>query len=1794
MRKQAQNVFTDGLVTDYHPLTAKNTTLTDALNATLVTTNGNEMVLQNDLGNQKISYTENNETKYVQLGENFIPIGIKEHNGIIYIASYNPKTGKGEIGTFPSPEGDYSYGGVGNLINKYRPLQIVAKVNNYDDSIDPGSLQPSPLTTKLLNFDLQHSVDIEIQASYDGSVNLIFNDDNNIPRLINSGFAVKENGTYEYPKRVSGNQENFIKIKNGELTIDDQKKFDIQTSLIRRTDKFPKVIYDGVLDSGNLKVGNYTLYFKYCDTDGNETDYIAESGLISIFKGKDADPFSIDGGVEDMNANKSIQVTLEDIDETYKFVKVYYVRQSSAADSNRIPQAYEILKEYPNSTSGKCKITITGDEEVQQIPLSEINTQYFVSDSATASTQAQGMLFLGNVQAANPYYQELLNLSLTFRPSLFRREAKTVIGEVSSKDYIDHSNIVENDGNHKYPYEYYNTKNIYYNVGYWNEEYYRLGIVYIYDDNSLSPVFNILGGELDDDEDTKLPDLHILSNSSERDSEGNSCVKVKSITNGLSTNIFINNNGDSVTTPNSNFLNVRGVIKLSDSELESNKAKQFLYTIKIWQNPVVLEYLKEQLGIKGYFFVRQKRIPTIACQAYSMPWDKEAKIPIIEFLGQTTLDGELDNLHSTDSLRWDLQYIVESFLRQVGQEGNGEKDRTLTTNVNLTREVIHDYKARLHYILPFCIDNKIYDYIFESNTDWDNPIGGYALIGSEEGKTGYWTSDMINLAKRKKITSISDLSEGLSSIGSFLGTKTKECLRYYTNRLIDSKGTGAEHPDSSIMKHFYDLYKYCDQNQFTAICPEFELRQPYFNSFFTGAKFTTKSTVYQQGRLVRTNITPTDEGDSRIYYATQNVEGLAAEEFLKIENSSKIFRTNKIVSVTDTVPVVAIDNTVFKSVIGTENEAYRFSYINEEHCATRDLDFYTGNVDYNKLDEHDFNLVRGIYSPYLGITSEEIRTEKSLGYGRTFNIYYDNINNTITKNIEIRVQDNSPYYTISDRYNMDDSPLLPKKISRGDCFLCTFTHRLNRNFNDPVAPTNDHILDPGTWEKNYFPDTKASDTKDKGIEKLNQINRGDINAVKLGSWITIKVRSSYNLSIRSLDESHIQESGIMGRARGFYPLQQASPEGGYKIPNSYIINDGFGATLGEKQYGLIANAPYLKNDFNNRITYSDINVNDSFKNNYRIFRGGHFRDYSKEYGAITKLVELQGNILCIFEHGIALIPVNERALAAEGSGGEVYINNSNVLPETPRILSDMYGSQWKQSIVKTPYYIYGVDVARKKIWRTNGSQFEIISDFRVEKFLVENLPIQENDTLPFIGLKNIVTHYNANKSDVMFTFYWKKHTLKIREECNTDGSTKEVPTDQLNSIEDDELAWNLCYNEILQKFQTFYSWIPIASANIDNQFYSFDRECSREIITTQESENEESDQGIAPSSGVTESDRNEPQTPIAINFPTSRTIPYLWKHGQYNEQFPYPCFWYDEQHPFEFEFVVNEQAGIQKIFNNLIIISNSAEPESFHFTIVGEGYEFNEDKPNMYVRQETTKETLQNLGSNVTYNENYQKLINKGLFRFPKSTIFPLYYRRVNTRNDIYDSYTKMLDKFKSRSYDGLTGAEIQWDEKLNEFNIISHQECVPIDSYWMLVTEEEYNEAKSSGYRCKVDDRGSVKYYYVWIKSSRMRGNSLYQEDQWQVQIAPLTLMQKNETWTNTPPIVINGVEGASDTQSSELTPELLPNTYTIGDVDTSHWTYRKEAKIRDKYCKIRVRYSGVKLAIISAIITTFTLSYN
>lgn len=95
MRKETSNTWSDGLIMDLNPLNTPNTVLTDNLNGTLITYNGNEYSLQNDMGNYKL---EN-----CRLNPNYVPVGLKQYGDILYIVSYNPLDDTTEIGSYPSP-----------------------------------------------------------------------------------------------------------------------------------------------------------------------------------------------------------------------------------------------------------------------------------------------------------------------------------------------------------------------------------------------------------------------------------------------------------------------------------------------------------------------------------------------------------------------------------------------------------------------------------------------------------------------------------------------------------------------------------------------------------------------------------------------------------------------------------------------------------------------------------------------------------------------------------------------------------------------------------------------------------------------------------------------------------------------------------------------------------------------------------------------------------------------------------------------------------------------------------------------------------------------------------------------------------------------------------------------------------------------------------------------------------------------------------------------------------------------------------------------------------------------------------------------------------------------------------------------------------------------------------------------------------------------------------------------------------------------------------------------------------
>lgn len=1501
----------------------------------------------------------------------------------------------------------------GKIVYEYNPFRNLR--NTEGELID--------FDTDKLNFSLNNPVVITCQPSYDGSVNLILNDNLNPPRLINSRFTVHENNTYEIVDRIGNNDTNIY---------DDNDQFPTDTSLYKKVTTLLNVDFNGLGYGGNLKVGNYVFYFKYCDADGNETDFVEESGIVTCHVGNINDPFSIRGGISDENSYKTVSFTFQNLDPNYEYMLIYYTRSTSGEDGIEQTTAFKIDKKFPLNNK-IATLTITGNEPVQQITVEDINVQYTIVDRVRTQDACQNMLFLGNINKPTIPYEELTDISLRIYPSYVVDDAGQEIGILS--DLYDNTNGVG----------YYDARNIYNKLGYWNEEIYRFGIVYILSDNTLTPVFDIRGRD-------EIP-MNLKSDS---------YTDFPYTENGLRKYISIDESTYLVDNNTSTLENTKGVCRFYHKPNSHDiLGIKFNFQTNNLQGVVLKDKLLE-LGVKGYFFVRQKRIPTILAQALTLGLDNNSGIPMLPIGNK--------------------QFLAESFINSNG---------VLT----------HNFNERIYKV-----------------------------------------------------------EESFTTVGA-------------------------------------------------AICPEFEQRQPFFNNLFTGTEFVTKvapitttSDSLQKVPSEERLYTPINYGaSSDDNFRKANISGLADNMALLNDNYSK-----------------------FRGRGGEAEEAWKFSFVEREE-----------DINYKKNKKN--NIIRGSFGPFLGLSkyNGSVNTIINIyvpGYNRSNFLSYFNT----------RFTSDDPYFSIGKRLSLEEvEGTVLGTFYRGDCFLCNYTHRMNRNFQDPEAPTNDEIVDANTWKDNY---TKGDS------EKNGKINRGDVNAIQLGHWVSFKVYSNINLNLRNTDTRFVTEEGLTGQPRGFYPLQSMSINGESKIPESTIINGGISSTTSDRYNYILPDVPYIKNNYQTRIIYSDIAVNDAFRNGFRVFQLTHYRDYPKTYGGLMKLVELFGNLLCVFEHGVALIPVNERLVAGEGSGGNAFINTSNVLPENPKMLSDMFGSQWAESVIKTPYFVYGVDTVGKKIWRTNGSQFEIISDFKIQSFLNDNISLTERELTPIIGVRNVKTHYNAYKGDVMFTFY-----------------------DNLYGFE--EKVWNICYNEVLQKWVTFYSWVPSYSENIDNIFFSFNRNTSkwitklgmtskdstnadgivldnvifdnpsdeatisivnRALPTTQDNVEFDIDYVYSIEKGnfgdekyfVIEGNKlkvakevdNKPvtaeilrskavwqlnikvdinlkmppgadtniqqyvngwkdytevnygyyQSTVAVtntqalnnNFSEegSKEKPSLttafWKHGKAGiidiQDKILPTKWYGDQHPFEFEFVVAVNPTTQKLFNNLQVISNKAAPESFHYEIVGECYSFSNDKPNMYYRQEATKELYQNLGSDILFNRNYTDIEAK---RNPKSTIFPLYYARQDTFNEIEDKYVQMTDPTHSRDYRNLSGSEIVYDERLQEFRILTHIKGSDFD------------------------------------KVGRLRGNMNYQEDKWLVQIPSLTFMQKNETWEKTPPLVLNWLP--DDLTKTEVTAEDLPNTFDMGMLDVSKWTYRQEARLRDKYLKVKIRYTGEEKAIIVAIKTLFTLSY-
>lgn len=428
------NTFNTGLNLDVDPLRKPTTSLSDAFDIKIIGHDGQNFTITNVNGNE--------ESFAITAG--FKPLGYTVYNGVVYIISFNSSNLKGEIGSFPSPP----LGG-GAFVRTYRALQ------NWTGSVNPTSVTtPTRLDfqTALFNFDLQHQVQAFARIDYDDSVNIYLVDNKNSFRVVNSGF--KQDGSYNDRYIWEGSFTSTINVFN------ESNRPPIVDAMTEGT-------------SGNLKCGNWFFFIRYNTLDYNPTSFLGVSYAVQI--GVNGDPYiSNHGGPGILNTNKSVTLSLINLDSSYPVFEVGYIRYFDGSYETGLINLF-----YPIDITGNATITITGNEGIVSLDIGSLINSKVINDIPKTACQTENSAWIGNLKSREFYNEQLLTFARLIN-----------ITYDDSKDIEDLP--FETDDN--YPNgQYKDYQNTFENVGYFRGETYVFGIIYVFKDGKESQAFPLTG-----------------------------------------------------------------------------------------------------------------------------------------------------------------------------------------------------------------------------------------------------------------------------------------------------------------------------------------------------------------------------------------------------------------------------------------------------------------------------------------------------------------------------------------------------------------------------------------------------------------------------------------------------------------------------------------------------------------------------------------------------------------------------------------------------------------------------------------------------------------------------------------------------------------------------------------------------------------------------------------------------------------------------------------------------------------------------------------------------------------------------------------------------------------------------------------------------------------------------------------------------------------------------------------------------------------------------------------------------
>jgi len=1618
MSESAFNTFTE-LNTDTHALNAKNTVMVDAINAALTTKGHNQLILQNMEGTEAFS----------KMKENYKPLAVGVYQNIAYIVSglfdADGTFVSGEIGTFPSP--DWSVLNAQNPVdsNYFAPIkQEYSPLMNFSHSTNDTILNSDTayiynFNTPKFNFLAGRLLEIELQPSYDDSVNIIITDDYNPPRLINSRFRMHESG-----KKAALADRRQKKDTN---TYSDARFG--ATRLIKRSDIIPNLTFMGVEPGGSHMGGGYRFFFKYTDSDGSLTDIIEESRLVVM-------AYDDHGATDQQNTNKKVTFKLGNLDTKFSGVKVFFSHASGAVDTSTL--VYEINNIY-DITTDEITIVIFGNEQTTLINADTLNLDYSSISTVKTITQYDDRLLLGNVSNNTESYDEfrdiaaLLTIEEVTRPMLIRKN------DFSAKGYGD-------------------PKKVYEELGYWDGESYEVGIVFILTEGrGLTPAFPTRG--VDNYNGNGIYTSYYDPNQFSADGFKGSSTSENRL------GVFRTS-----ATREMLFSSNPSAIEGTDGNADST-------TIKYFRVDVAELLLNEEVqkNTTGFFFVRKERKRDCIVQGYIC---NTVKVPVASKISGTRYDvttthteWESDQAHIQDlsvsigrgnddniplkilpapGRIWESHIDVVdqslSWNRTVCAQGKvypgvdwWDAQSTSTTEQYFSFYAADQLADPAIMATTFNSTNKgimvnrpenvvkAWSYICDHQSNY-NPGGGFSMNGiadilGEDTTSGSPAVNhgMLYLGFSDATVAVTQLPNSVQTIkvtnarvkykrGTFSGEETKIISFEFQVNTSNVVLAGS----LKILSASSEL-----QN-FTLISGSW----PYMLSSSAGS-YSLNFYFIAKGSLISVVHSGTISSFGGFVYVDASVSSSAGTPIKQLNLRNHNFDP---ILITGTDPNTnTIINTAKIQYVGAGQQAFT----NNQFAASEDRNLYyvisnQADANNNSIWNPDWLIATGYdvepantgrkaqviitsntqFSEYMGISmkrlpaelidplknddihvySESIFATNSKGLtgtdlgdytyqlqdagfnlGSLANIYEDPSGVTKPgaqwKNRYTNSGYTDTYFAVTKRYKWDDFPTTSTAIDifDGDCYIGMVYKRIMSGLGIPGVPT---ASDPSAYVD------------------FNQ----NCGLYPRGFVMPIVTQNNYNVNLRTFDNYLASEKTIYGKDRSFFPVDNIDALRSSRQPESTGYNHGYDWDFSDRSYASLNDrAPSLNINYGNRVMVSATSVSGNFSNGYIDFSGLNFRDYNKQLGQITRLISHNNNVYCIFEQGVGVLPINQRTMVSQAQGG-VFLDNASVLAPKMQIVSTEYGSDQQFSIIKTDQAVYGCDLKKNKIWRVGGTSdsgfsLDLISDFAIQsvlvkfkeriiastannfvkanydrernhvifsymneengnyttdylspdpskvvyvdpgngtnkgtgtlidsnleggssfetlrdnqtevaKYLDDAVTPQRDNPETFIDGGRIPTYYEKEINEVVLTPVpqnpWENGTYE-------DPSLIKTPFN--NYIRSANNVGSIYWNETIQKWVSKLSWTPIWMFNIENNLYSFDATAEYNTAT---------------------------QT-------GSHTI---WKH--FSDKVPYSHF-YGYQDKFIFEFVLVDKSTVQKVLNNLMLISNRAFPSKISYTLL--------------------------------------------------------------------------------------------------------------------------------------------------------------------------------------------------------------------------------------------------------------------